>query len=219
MAAFVAFIFLLMTGAAVPVNRQFRQTPDGIPIFVVSNGTHTDLVLPLHDPQTGHDWLRELSQPELTARFGRYRYVGFGWGNEGFFLGSMGGRTPGPGAVLRALLPSKTLVHASFYRTAPDSGALVVPLRISAAQYGRLVAHVQGALAAPDSLGRRPLRQPGGYGRADFFFRARGRYHALRTCNDWTTRGLRRAGMRAPLKSPLAAPVLHHARRTGCFTR
>ncbi|NVO85911.1 TIGR02117 family protein [Hymenobacter terrestris] len=215
----MAFILLLMTGATVPVNRHFRQTPDGIPIFVVSNGAHTDLVLPLHDPQTGHDWLRELSQPELTARFSRYRYVGFGWGNEGFFLGSMGGRTPGPGAMLRALLPSKTLVHASFYRAAPDSGALVVPLRVSAAQYGRLVAHVQATLAAPDSLGRQPLLQAGGYGAADFFFRARGRYHALRTCNDWTTRGLRRAGIRVPLKSPLAAPVLHHARQTSRKTR
>ncbi|NVO32812.1 DUF2459 domain-containing protein [Hymenobacter lapidiphilus] len=208
-----------MTGAAVPVNRQFRSTPGGVPVFVVSNGTHTDLVLPVRDPQTGHNWLAELNQPALTARFGRYPYVGFGWGNEGFFLGSMGGRTPGPGAVLRALLPSKTLVHASFYRTAPDSGMRVVPLRVSAAQYGRLVAHVQAALAAPDSVGRRPLRQPGGYGSADFFFRARGRYHALRTCNDWTTRGLRKAGLRAPLKSPLAAPVLWHARRTDQKTR
>ncbi|WP_190242574.1 DUF2459 domain-containing protein [Hymenobacter lapidiphilus] len=215
----MAFIFLLLTGAAVPVNRQFRQTQGGVPVFVVSNGTHTDLVLPVRDPQTGHDWLAELNQPALTARFGRYQYVGFGWGNEGFFLGSMGGRTPGPGAVLRALLPSKTLVHASFYRTAPDSGTRVVPLRISAAQYGRLVAHVQAALAAPDSAGRRPLRQPGGYGSADFFFQARGRYHALRTCNDWTTRGLRRAGLRAPLKSPLASPVLYHTRRTGQNTR
>ncbi|SEU07558.1 DUF2459 domain-containing protein [Hymenobacter actinosclerus] len=219
MAAFVAFIFLLLSGAAVPVNRQFRQTPGGVPVFVVSNSAHTDLVLPLHDPQTGHDWLRELNQPALTTRFGRYSYVGFGWGNEGFFLGSMGGRTPGPGAVLRALLPSRTLVHARFYRAAPDSGALVVPLRVSAAQYQRLVAHVQAALAAPDSLGRRPLRQPAGYGGADFFLRARGRYHALRTCNDWTTHGLRRAGVRAPLKSPLASPVLYQARRTASAAR
>ncbi|SDY89084.1 TIGR02117 family protein [Hymenobacter psychrophilus] len=212
MAAFVAFIFLLMTGAAVPVNRQFRQTPGGVPVFVVSNGIHTDLVLPVRDPQTGHNWLAQLNQPTLTARFGRYRYVGFGWGNEGFFLGSMGGRTPGPGAVVWALLPSKTLVHASFYPTAPDSGAWVVPLQVSAAQYQRLVAHVRAALAAPDSVGRQPLRQATGYGAADFFFRARGRYHALRTCNDWTTRGLRRAGIRAPLKSPLAASVMHQAR-------
>ncbi|MBT2558523.1 DUF2459 domain-containing protein [Hymenobacter sp. ISL-91] len=215
----MAFILLLITGAAVPVNRQFRPTPGGVLVFVVSNGTHTDLVLPVYAPQTGHNWLAELNQPALTARFGHYPYVGFGWGNEGFFLGSMGGRTPGPGAMLRALLPSNTLVHASFYRTAPDSGRRVVPLRVSAAQYGRLVAHVQAALAAPDSAGRRPLRQSAGYGSADFFFGARGRYHALRTCNDWTTRSLRRAGLRAPLKSPLAAPVLWHTRRTGQKSR
>lgn len=217
MPVFVAFILFIMTGAAVPLNRQFRQTPGGVPIFVVSNGTHTDLVLPRHDPQTGHDWLEELNQPALTARFGRYPYVGFGWGNEGFFLGSMNGRTPGPGAVVRAILPSKTLVHVGFYRAPPDSGAYVVPLQVSAAQYRRLVGHVQAALAAPDSAGQRPLQQATGYGGSDFFFRARGRYHGLRTCNDWTSRGLRRAGIRAPLKSPLAAPVLYQVRQSRFF--
>ncbi len=219
MPAFVAFVLLLMTGALVPVNRQFRPTPGGVPVFVVSNGIHTDLLLPTRDPQTGHDWLRELGQPGLTARFGRAPYVGFGWGNEGFFLGSMGGRTPGPGAVVRALFPSKTLVHVSFYRAAPDSGTYVVPLHVSAAQYAQLVRHVRAALAAPDSAGARQLRQATGYGGADFFFRARGRYHALRTCNDWTTQGLRRAGIRAPLKSPLAAPVLFQVRRNAQYPR
>ena len=214
MAAFVAFVLLLMTGTLVPVNRQFRQTPGGVPVYLVSNGFHTDVMVPLREEQTGQDWLRELHQPALTARFGHYPYVAFGWGNEGFYLGSMGGKMPGPGAVAGALLPSHTLMHVNFYRVPPDSGRYVVPLRISAAQYQRLTEYIRASFAAPDSLGARPLRQAAGYSSHDFFFRATGRYHALRTCNDWTNRGLRRAGLRAALKAPLAAPVLFQARRT-----
>lgn len=201
-----------MTGSLVPVNRQFRQTPGGVPVFVVSNGFHTDVVLPLREVQTNHDWLQTLGQPAFTARFNRYRYVAFGWGNEGFYLGSMGGKFPGPKTIAGAFFPSRTLMHVGFYRAAPDSGRYVVPLRISPAQYRLLTAYVQQSFR-PDSLGQLQLRQPGGYTPEDFFFRAQGRYHALRTCNDWTNQGLRRAGLRAALKAPLAAPVLYQLRR------
>ncbi|MFD2784607.1 TIGR02117 family protein [Hymenobacter rubripertinctus] len=214
MAVFVAFILLLMTGTLVPANRQFRQTPGGVPVYLVSNGLHTDVLVPLREAQTGQDWLRELGQPALTARFGRARFVAFGWGNERFYLGSMGGKIPGPGAVAGALLPSRTLLHVRFYPAAPDSGRYVVPLRISAGQYERLTQYIRASFAAPDSVGGRPLRQAAGYSSHDFFFRATGRYHALRTCNDWTNQGLHRAGLRAALKTPLAAPVLFQARRT-----
>ncbi|MET4106324.1 DUF2459 domain-containing protein [Hymenobacter sp. UYP22] len=212
MSAFVAFILLLMSGTLVPLNRQFRQTPDGVRIFVVSNGFHTDVVLPLQEPRTGHNWLGVLSQPTLTARFARYPYVAFGWGNERFYLGSMGGKIPGPGAIAGALFPSKTLMHVNFYRVAPDSGSHVVPLRISVEQYRQLTAYVQQGFR-PDSLGRMQLRQPAGYTPKDFFFLGTGRYHALRTCNDWTNRGLRRSELRAALKAPLAGSVLFQVRR------
>jgi uncharacterized protein (TIGR02117 family) len=214
MQAFVAFIFLIMTGSLVPVNRDFRQTPDGIPIFVVSNGLHTDVVLPLREPSTGLDWLQELHQPALTAQFTQYQYVAFGWGNEGFYLGSMGGKFPGPKAVLGALFPSRTLMHVDFYRGTPKAGERVVPLRISPEQYRRLTSYVRSSFAAPDSLGQYPLRLPRGYSSEDFFFRGRGRYHALRTCNDWTNQGLKQAGIRAALKAPLAASVLFQARQS-----
>ncbi|WBA42668.1 DUF2459 domain-containing protein [Hymenobacter canadensis] len=211
-AAFTAFILLLMTGALLPVNRRFRQTPDGVPVFVVSNGTHTDVVLPLQEPRTGISWLPHLPDSTLRARFGGYPYAAFGWGSEGFYLASYGHQLPGPGVVLRAVVPGPTLMHMRFLRQAPVAGPRVVPLRISVAQYQALAAQVAASFQA-DSLQHYQLRNAAGYTPTDFFFRATGRYHALRTCNDWTVRSLRRAGLRVPLKSPLAAPVLMQARR------
>jgi uncharacterized protein (TIGR02117 family) len=214
MQALVVFLALLLTGTLVPVNRNFRQTPDGIPIYIVSNGFHTDVVLPIQEAQTGTNWLQELHQPTLTTQFSRYQYVAFGWGNEGFYLGSMGHKFPGPKAVLGAVFPSRTLMHVDFYRGAPKAGERVVPLRISAAQYQHLAAFVRNSFSAPDSLGQYQLRLPKGYSSEDFFFCARGRYSALRTCNDWTNQALKGAGIRAALKAPLAASVLFQARQS-----
>ncbi|WP_082455408.1 TIGR02117 family protein [Hymenobacter sp. AT01-02] len=212
MSAFVALIVFLLTGTLVPVNRKFRQTPDGVPVFVVSNGFHTDVVLPLREHRTGTYWLTELNQPTFNTRFGRHQYVAFGWGNEGFYLGSMGGKFPGPKAVVGALFPSRTLMHVGFYPTAPDSGARVVPLRISPEEYRRLASYVRQSFQL-DTLKQYQLRQATGYTSHDFFFRSQGRYHALRTCNDWTNHALRQAGIRAALKAPLAASVLFQIRR------
>lgn len=212
MPVFAAFVALLMSGALIPRHADFQPTPDGVPIFVVSNGFHTDVVLPLREPRTGQDWLQQLGQPQWQAAFGQYPYVAFGWGNEQFYLQSYGGHFPKAGTVARALLPGRTLMHVDFYRQAPRAGARVVPLRISPEQYQRLSQYVAASFA-PDSAGHWTLRNAAGYTPEDFFFRARGRYHALRTCNDWTNQALAYAGIRAALKAPLAATVIYQARR------
>ncbi|QJX48278.1 DUF2459 domain-containing protein [Hymenobacter taeanensis] len=147
MQALLALIAFLLTGTLVPVNHSFRQSPDGIPIYVVSNGFHTDVVLPLHEVQTNTNWLQELHQPTLTAQFARYQYVAFGWGNERFYLESRGDNFPGPKAILGAVFPSSTLMHVDFYRSAPKASARVVPLRISEAQYLRLAAYVRSSFS------------------------------------------------------------------------
>ncbi|WP_236647175.1 TIGR02117 family protein [Hymenobacter busanensis] len=202
----------MLTGTVVPRNADFRETPGGIPVFVVSNGFHTDLVLPAREARTGTDWLARLGQPQWGQAFGASPFVSFGWGNEAFYLESYGGKFPKPGTVARALLPAKTLMHVGFYPAAPTPGEHVVMLRIAPTQYQQLVRYVAESFQ-PDSAGRWELRNPAGYTAADFFFRARGRYHALRTCNDWTNRGLHEAGIRSALKAPLAASVLYQVRR------
>jgi uncharacterized protein (TIGR02117 family) len=212
MSAFVAFILLIMTGTLVPINRDFRPTPGGIPILVVSNGVHSDLVLPVQEPRTATNWLQKLNNPALLAPYEAHQFVAFGWGNEGFYLGSYGGHFPGLGATLRAALPSPTLVHVDFYKNAPQPGERVVSLLISPAEYRQLVAYVEQSWQ-PDSAGRPLLVTAKGYTPDDFFLRGRGRYHLLRTCNDWTNRGLRTSGLRAALKAPFAASVLYQAKQ------
>jgi uncharacterized protein (TIGR02117 family) len=213
MYAALTFLFLLSAGALVPINRDFRQTPDGIPVFVVSNGFHTALVVPLREVRTGTDWLAKSGQPAWETLFATYQYAAFSWGSEAFFLASYGGRFPGPAAIARAAVPGPSLVHVNFYRRAPQPGPRVVALRISPAQYRTLTTELEHSFLA-DSLGTPRLFNAAGYSEDDFFFRATGRYHALRTCNDWTTRTLRRTGLRTALKSPLAGPVLRQLRRS-----
>jgi uncharacterized protein (TIGR02117 family) len=67
-------------------------------------------------------------------------------------------------------------------------------------EYRRLVAYVRGSFAAG------PVVR--GYGARDAFYSAKGGYSALRTCNEWTGRGLRAAGVRMGIWTPLPWGVM-----------
>ncbi|WP_303311204.1 DUF2459 domain-containing protein [Hymenobacter sp. BT730] len=212
MTAALAFLLFLLTGTVVPRNRHFSQTPDGIPLYVVSNGFHTEVMVPLREPRTQRDWLLTLQDTALSRRFSHYQYISFGWGNEGFYRASYGGRFPGPNIILRALLPAPALVHVSFYPSAPPAARRVVGLHLSEEQYRRLCSQLLTAfqLAGPTQ----PIRSTApGYTTHDIFFQGTGRYHAFRTCNDWTNRSLATAGVRTAWKAPFAFSVLFQVRR------
>lgn len=203
----------LLLGTCVPVNRGFRSAPDGIAVYVVSNGFHTDILFPLREARTDTDWLQFLEMPGWSTQFGAYQYAAIGWGNEGFYLASYGGAMPGLGTTLRAVFwPSPTLMHVNFYRSAPRPGPRVARVRVSEAQYRKLAGLVQASFARDSTRRLQPLPQPG-YTPEDFFFRAQGRYHAFKTCNDWTNQALKQAGIRTAWKAPLAGSVLYQVRR------
>ena len=48
------------------------------------------------------------------------------------------------------------------------------------------------------------------YGNHDRFYLSRGRYHLFNTCNQWTGRGLARAGVPTGIWTPLVGHVRWH---------
>jgi uncharacterized protein (TIGR02117 family) len=78
---------------------------------------------------------------------------------------------------------------------------------VTPAQYGTIAAYVRDSFVL-DATGRaQPLRGRG-YGRADAFYEGVGGYTLANSCNEWTARGLRRAGIRTGLWTPFADGVM-----------
>lgn len=172
-----------------PANARAPAESPSIEAYVLSNGVHTDLVLPVRSAAI--DWRAlfdplDAKAPPLEAEF-----VAIGWGDRDFYL-----HTPtwadltlrrAVGALVGA---NASLLHVTWLTRAQlRQGAYAMPL--SQRQYLALVAHVRGSLP-----GGRTVALPGaGYGPDDAFYEAEGRYHLFETCNTWTGRGLRRAGV------------------------
>jgi len=168
-----------------------------VPAWVLSNGVHTDLVLPLQGH--GMDWSGVFPATDLAAPPpADAQYIAVGWGDREFYL-----HTPTWGDLtarraLGAVAGRHTaLLHVTRLRRA-DLNARAFALPLTPAQYARLSAHILHAL--PGGTAR---AVPGAhYGRTDAFYEATGRYGLFFTCNQWTGQALRAAGVPMPAWTP-----------------
>jgi uncharacterized protein (TIGR02117 family) len=140
-------------------------------------------------------------------RWGNGDYVALGYGNRTFYL-----ETPTWGdltmknAFLALFGQGRSLMHAD-HDHHPSAGPDQRPIRLSHAEYRRLVEFARGSFQY-DSQGRTIPLTGRGYGASDMFYEAVGPYSAFYTCNSWTGAALRRAGVRTGVWTPLSQSIM-----------
>lgn len=179
---FILFVSLLAIGCAGPVKSLYPSRAGEPPrtVYVVHHGgLHTGLAVKRSDIPRGV-W------PAHRDYAGK-KYLEMGWGDDD------GYRKPlTTGTALKALLGSKRTVLLSdgFNRSIPanytDPKFTILAVDLSGPGFVRLCRHIEQTYAL-DRSGR-PIRL------GDGWYRARGTYSALNTCNTWVASGLRQAG-------------------------
>lgn len=189
-------------GSSIPRNGDWSPPQTGGTVIgLETNGVHTALVLPL--VTAAKDWREDFPLGDI-ARPGRpYTHVSISWGEREVFLDTPTWWDLSPRTVLRVLTRGgDALAHVAFYVRPARSDSLR-PIRITDAQYRRLVESIEVHLATPE-----PRRRFPGYGAGDVFYEAGGRYTAVNTCNQWTSSRLADAGIRTGGWTPLAGGVM-----------
>jgi uncharacterized protein (TIGR02117 family) len=194
----------------VPVNRggDIPTADDRVRLFVRSNEIHTDIVMPVHHERLGIDW-RETFPPEhFWGDVRSANYVAVGWGDRGFFVETPRWSDLKLSTALYALFwPSEAVLHVE-YLAEPVPGERMHEVYVSSDQYARLVEFMQASIGARDNRGAAVTATDVTYGTWDRFYVASSRYHAFNTCNQWTGRGLKRAGVPVGIWTPLKQQVL-----------
>ncbi|HAI75338.1 MAG TPA: TIGR02117 family protein [Microscillaceae bacterium] len=195
----------------IPANRKAAQPQEGIPIWVFSNGVHTDLCFPFQNEYFDWAGFVDVSMFKPDA----YEWVAFGWGDKGFYLETPTWAELKPQVAFKAMFKlSESTMHISLY------GAMHQPsekwqksVLVTPAQYKILVDYVQQSFAY-DATGQIiPIPFVGlpAYDHLnDHFFEAVRRYHLFYTCNTWANNALKRAGIRTATWAPFAPAVFHH---------
>lgn len=165
--------------------RKVHGTARSSLVYVVSHGWHTGLIVPAA-PVNG-------IAPELADRFGAVRYYEIGWGDKGFYQA----QEITTGLSLQAMLWSVgTILHVVAVPEDPRrqfAGSEILQTCVSDAELASLRAFLASSFAR-DSRGRVFERSKGIYGDSQFYD-GEGRYHLLNTCNTWTAKALRSAGL------------------------
>ena len=175
-------------------------------IYLVSHGWHAGIVL----------WRADIPDGIWPASvvFSDTHYLEVGWGDSEYY------QTPEPhmGLILKAaLLPTASVLHIVGF-----SGAVpayfpyseIIRIELSAAGFERLARTIIASFAR-DEAGRVKPLGPGLYGNSRFYLSGES-YHLSNTCNVWTARALRSAGLPiTPARAISVENLLSQARRFG----
>lgn len=179
----VAVLALLISTGCVSAARDAPYTPcrpDSARVAFLKQGWHSGLVLPATEARG--------SLAPLRQQFPGAHYLLIGWGERWFYPAAH----PGLLAALRALFPAPSVLYVQGLRHAPPSPDLLWRNLPAGGLRGlqRFLVHAFRRTATGEL---EPLSRKTGQGGS--FFRARGAYDALHTCNTWTITALKHAGL------------------------
>jgi uncharacterized protein (TIGR02117 family) len=189
-----------------PRNADFVESPDGIAIFVRTNGVHADIVVPTRTAAI--DWSGEFPAQHMRALPAPTEWIAFGWGDRGFMLSTPTWADLRPTTALVAVSGlGDGVMHVEYVESPQAYSARRV--RMSAAEYERLAAAIRASFVRGADGAVRRVDAPG-YFDNDAFYEAVPRYTFWYTCNEWTRRVLASSGVRTPAWSPFDTAIMAH---------
>lgn len=169
-------------------------------IYVLSNGYHTDIALPVAGgrPPDG----LPIRASDLPRGLVGVEFVAIGWGSEEAYTSLVAITDLSFATVVRALSFDRSVVHVLPLYGVPY-GEGVYPVRLDDSQYRRLVSFVAQTLETGENGDARLITGvTQGFG--DVFYRGGPRFSAFYGCNAWTGEALRTAGISVGFWTPFA---------------
>lgn len=182
-----------LVGAVVPATPTMAvaaSSDRGASIVLLTSLLHADFAIPVDDRLKRR--FAFLGEQGVPLEHPGLRYLVFGWGARGFYIGTPTLADISAGPALKAVFGDRSVMHVAPAGEVRDlPGAIGVDLPAGGME--RLLAFIEESFARRDGA---PLPIPGsGYGIGDAFYEGRGRFDILRPCNIWVAQGLRRAGL------------------------
>jgi len=200
----VAYLAATILFGLIPANSGWREAERGVVVFVNTNGVHTGIGMPVVNEHI--DWRPLLPAAHLKVPI-EADYVFVGYGHRDFYLNTPSWAELSLATALDAALgQGSTLLHVD-HVAGPGEGPEQRAVTLAPDEYRRLVAFVLARFRR-DGEGRTAPLPGRGYGDHDMFYEATGGYSALLTCNEWTGRALRAAGVRMGLWTPIEQSVM-----------
>lgn len=154
-------------------------------VYIVSHGWHTGLVV--------ESKLIKALIPQLQQRFATAPYIEFGWGDKGFYQAE----DITVALTIQAIFwPTESVIHAVAITEKPEiyfSGSDIENICLDKRQYSRLIDFIKTSFLQNNNGDIIKLSH-GIYGDSQFY-KGQGDYYLMNTCNKWTAKALKSAGL------------------------
>jgi len=204
----VLFLATSCGACATPVRDAPTPSECGLhkTIYLVSHGWHAGIVLRRADiPDSVWPELGDLPDTD---------YLEVGWGDMDFYQTA----DPHMGLILKAaLLPTASVLHIVGFNGPVPAYFLyseIIRIELSSAGFEHLSRTIAASFTLDEAGNARSLG-PGLYGNSRFYL-SRETYHLFNTCNVWTARALRAAGLPiTPTRAISVESLMSQARKFG----
>ena len=203
----VTYLLIVTLLSFVSVNKDVSENQEEIPIYILTNGVHTDIVLPIKNEH--HDWSNQLKFEHTKSKDTMYQYVALGWGDKGFYL-----ETPtwadlkASTAIKAASGLSTSAMHVTFYKHLKENQSCK-KLQISIENYKKLIAFINESFQIKSGEFLK-IETDAVYGKHDVFYEAKGSYSLFYTCNSWANQALKAANQKAALWTISDSGIFRH---------
>lgn len=186
-----AFCCSRITVNANPTN------PKEISIYVMTNGVHTDIVVPAVTEQI--NWTKEINYQNTLEADSTYQFLAIGWGDKKFYLETPEFSDLKLSNGLRAISGlSTSAMHTTYYKNIRED-ASCRKIMISHAQYKQLVEYILNSFKKDAAGHLINAKSNIHYDIGDAFYEAEGSYSIFKTCNTWANAALKSCGQRSCL--------------------
>lgn len=179
-----------------------------IPIYIYTNGVHTDIVMPVRNDM--QDWSTKIPFANTKSKKTDYNYIGVGWGDKGFYLD-----TPTwadlkfSTAFKAAFWLGESAMHCTYYKSMKEADDCKI-IMISRSQYKALAKFVEDKFDKDQNGNFILIPTNAVYSDNDAFYDAQGKYSFLYTCNTWSNDALKAAGQKAAFWTPTDSGIFQH---------
>lgn len=198
--AIIGFVLLYLLVAfclsSITVERE-SDTKEEIPIYILTNGVHTDIVVPTRSELK--DWSQTVKFSNTQSGDTTYQYLAMGWGDKGFYLETPEWSDLKASVAFNAMFGlGASAMHATYYRGMEEDESCK-KIMIGKDQYARLITYLDDSFQKKEGDHYLPIKTHANYGKSDAFYEANGRYNLFNTCNTWANYALKACGQKCCL--------------------
>lgn len=198
------YFIMVVIGMVIPVNTEMEIPDKDVEIFLVSNGLHIDIAVPLKTEY--FDWTSLVKTSHTPSGWPYAKYVSFGWGDLEFYKTTPQWDDLTLGTAFKSLFTkTPAAIHTTFYEDLSQRED-IKRVVIDSARYRKLTRYIASSFEY-DGAGNLMPVEGLHYSNDDVFYKAKGSLTLFKTCNTWVNSGLKKSDLKACLWTPFVEGV------------